>query len=122
MLMRLYFSLTRLIRSLDCMFLFLPYDSIMKGSYNVMPARLLHLTYAQYLRYCRDRLGAELIGKNHKYVMAYFNNDKNVNALIDLLNTRMAYIINEKENPYTYKVEGKEVVSTPFEEVSNENN
>ena len=39
----------------------------MVGSLNVLPARLLNLGYADYLRFCRDILGAELKGKNHLY-------------------------------------------------------
>ena len=49
------------------------------GSYNVFIARVLNLSYADYLRYSRDRLGAELIGKQSRYVMAYY--DKNGNLL-----------------------------------------
>ena len=28
------------------------------GSFNLLPARLLNLSYAQYLRFCRDIVGA----------------------------------------------------------------
>ncbi len=90
------------------------------GSYAVFPARLLNLSYASYLRYARDQLGAELIGKNTKYVIAYFEKTPEVKMLVRLLNARMAYILNEKEFPYDYKEEEGKVVRTPFEEnVSN---
>ena len=43
-----------------------------EGSYNVICARLMGLTYAQYLRMCRDCFGAEIIGKGSMYPVAYF--------------------------------------------------
>lgn len=73
-----------------------------KGSYAVLPARLLNLSYADYLRYARDRLGAELIGKNRKYVVAYYDKNQNTEAFIRLLNKRMEFIMNEKEFPFEY--------------------
>ena len=48
-----------------------PFEGKIYGSFNLMPARLLGLTYAQYLRFCRDVLGATLVGKNSKYPVAY---------------------------------------------------
>lgn len=72
------------------------------GSYNVFIARLLNLSYADYLRYSRDRLGAELVGKNTRYVIPYYNNDTNTLAFIRLLNSRMEFIMNEHEFPYEY--------------------
>ncbi len=92
------------------------------GSFNVIVARVLNLTYADYLRYARDKLGAELIGKNKRYVMAYFENNQATMALIKLLNTRMEYIMHEHKYPFNYS-EDKDgnVIRTPFTEV-NENN
>lgn len=50
---------------------------IMKhGSYNVLSARLMNLSYDQYLRYCRDYYGAKLIGKNSYYVVPVFPNEQ----------------------------------------------
>lgn len=72
------------------------------GSYNVFPARLMSLSYADYLRYCRDRLGAELIGKNTRYVVPYFDLTNEARMLVRLLNTRMNYIVNEREYPYDF--------------------
>lgn len=92
------------------------------GSFNVFVARVLNLTYADYLRYARDRLGAELIGKNQLYVMAYFDDTETVRAFIKLLNTRMEYIINEQNFPYEYKMDGDDVKRIPFNGVVNENN
>lgn len=72
------------------------------GSFNVFIARVLNLSYADFLRYCRDRLGAELIGKNRRYIVPYFENNQAVLALIKLLNTRMEYIMHEHEFPFEY--------------------
>lgn len=92
------------------------------GSFNVFIARVLNLSYADFLRYCRDRLGAELIGKNKRYVVPYFENSAEVLALIKLLNTRMEYIMNEHNFPFEY-TEDKDgnVTRQPFK-MPNENN
>ena len=84
------------------------------GSYNVFIARVMNLSYAQYLRFARDQLGAELIGRNRLYVLPYFVRNKETDMFIRLLNSRMEYIMNEHNNPYDYsEVDGK-VVRTPF--------
>ena len=62
------------------------------GSYNLLPARLLGLSYADYLRFCRDELGAEIIGKKSMYPVAYFPNKTSAEGLIQNLNTRMAIV------------------------------
>jgi len=84
------------------------------GSYDVFISRLLNLTYAEYLRYARDRLGAELVGKKSKYVVAYFDRNETTLAFIKLLNKRMEYIMNEQKFPYNYKEEGGNVERIPF--------
>lgn len=85
------------------------------GSYDVFIARLLGLSYPDYLRYARDRLGAELIGKNKRYITVLFNyNNSTVQIFIQLLNKRMEYIINEREFPYNYKEVNGEVKRVPF--------
>ena len=91
------------------------------GSYNVFIARVLNLSYADYLRYSRDRLGAELIGKQSRYVMAYYDKNQATEAFIKLLNKRMEYIMNEHSFPYEYKEENGEVKRIPFEN-NNEDN
>ena len=91
------------------------------GSYNVFIARVLNLSYADYLRYSRDRLGAELIGKQSRYVMAYYDKNQTTEAFIKLLNKRMEYIMNEHNFPYEYKEENGEVKRIPFEQ-NNEDN
>ena len=59
------------------------------GSYNLLPARLLCLSYAEYLRFCRDQLGAEIIGKKSMYPVAYFSDIKSAEGLVNTLNSRM---------------------------------
>lgn len=85
-----------------------------KGSYDVFIARLLNLTYADYLRYARDRLGAELVGKKSKYVVAYFDLNETTRAFVSLLNKRMEYVMDEQKFPYTYKEEDGNVDRIPF--------
>lgn len=91
------------------------------GSFSVFIARLLNLSYADYLRYSRDRLGAELMGKNTRYVVPYYNNDTTTLTFIKLLNTRMEYIMNEHKYPFNY-AEDKDgnITRIPFV-TSNEN-
>ena len=91
------------------------------GSYNVFIARVLNLSYPDYLRYSRDRLGAELIGKQSRYVMAYYDKNQTTEAFIKLLNKRMEYIMNEHNFPYEYKEENGEIKRIPFEQ-NNEDN
>lgn len=80
----------------------LPFPNGIDGSFNLLPARLLNLSYADYLRYARDRLGAELVGKNKRYVNAYFEDTPELHALVRLLNKRMEYVMSEYNDPYTY--------------------
>lgn len=70
-----------------------------EGSFNVLPARLLNLSYAQYLRFCRDVVGGEIIGKNCIYPVVYFDKSMTTNAFVRLLNTRMNLVMWEKEHP-----------------------
>lgn len=92
------------------------------GSYNVFIARVLNLSYADYLRYSRDRLGAELIGKQSRYVVAYYDKNQATEAFIKLLNKRMEYIMHEHNFPYEYKEENGEVKRIPFEQNNEDNN
>ena len=54
------------------------------------------------MRYCRDRLGAELVGKNSRYIVPYFDSTNEVKMFVKLLNKRMDYVLNEREFPYNY--------------------
>ena len=70
-----------------------------EGSYNVICARVMGLSYAQYLRMCRDCFGAEIIGKGHLYPLAYFKMSNQLLALIEDLNARANLILWEREHP-----------------------
>lgn len=100
----------------------LPFPHGTSGSYNVLFARVLNLSYAEALRYCRDRLGAELIGKNRRYVAPFFDKTPEVQMFVRLLNTRMNYIMNEQRFPYELKeVNEGNVELTPFHTINEDN-
>ena len=69
------------------------------GSYNLICARLFNLDYPDYLRMCRDCFGAEIVGKNSMYPVAYFKRSKELDALIELLNARANLVLWEREHP-----------------------
>lgn len=93
------------------------------GSYDVFISRLLNLSYADYLRYARDRLGAQLVGKNSRYITVLFDYDLNSKALVKLLNKRLEYILNERDFPYDYEEEENgEITLIPFDEEDDEDN
>lgn len=75
------------------------YLNYTEGSYNVIQARLMGLTYAQYLRMCRDCFGAEIIGKGSIYPVAYFKRSIELDALIDFLNVQASLVLWEREHP-----------------------
>lgn len=68
-----------------------------KGSYNLLTSRLMNLSYADFLRMCRDLYGAEIIGKNSMYPIAYFPNSKIGQPLIDELNKRVKILLNKRK-------------------------
>lgn len=69
------------------------------GSFNILCARLLNLSYADYLRFCRDICGAQLIGKNWEYPVAYFEKSNESRELVNLLNSIMNLVMWEREHP-----------------------
>ena len=69
------------------------------GSFNVICARLFSISYANYLRMCRDCFGAEIIGKNSVYPVAYFKRSTELDALIEFLNVQASLILWEREHP-----------------------
>jgi len=69
-----------------------------RGSYNVICARLMGLSYPDYLRMCRDIYGATLHGKG-LYITARFPNGKKLDHLIEELNARAKLVLWNKENP-----------------------
>ncbi len=57
-----------------------------KGSYNVLGARLLNLSYPEYLRMCRDKYDGEIKGKQgYSYVL--FKDKSKLNELLNILET-----------------------------------
>ena len=93
------------------------------GSFNIISARVLGLTYAQYLRFCRDLCRGEIVGKNTKYPIVYFNNDEYLNVLVRLLNTCAKLIIWEREHPQIQDckstLEVKQIVEAMKKNVNN---
>lgn len=69
------------------------------GSFNVICARLVGLTYAQYLRMCRDCFSAEIIGKGSMYPVAYFKRSTELDALVEFLNVQANLVLWEREHP-----------------------
>lgn len=63
-----------------------PYEK--RGSYNVLYARIMGLTYAEYLRYARDIYGATIQGKGHKFPIPVWDDSKECNRLCKELSTR----------------------------------
>ena len=70
-----------------------------EGSFNLICARLMGLSYAQYLRMCRDCFGAEIIGKGSLYPVAYFKFSEKLKDLVDGLNARANLVLWEREHP-----------------------
>ena len=70
-----------------------------KGSFNVIAARVMNLSYAQYLRFCRDLCKAEIVGKGSMYPIPYFKRGEMLNMLVRTLNTRANLILWEREHP-----------------------
>lgn len=75
------------------------YLNYTEGSYNIIGARLMGLTYAQYLRMCRDIYGAEIVGKGEKYPYPIFKLSKGLEDLIEQLNARANFVLWEREHP-----------------------
>lgn len=95
-----------------------------EGSFNVICARLMGLTYANYLRMCRDCFDAEIIGKGSMYPVAYFKLSKKFQDLIEQLNTRANLVLWEREHPDFEKHAEYVKEKNPrfYEEVTNADN
>lgn len=91
-----------------------------KGSFNIICARIMNLSYAQYLRMCRDILGATIIGKNSLYPVAYFKRSNIFSQFIKLLNARAKFLLYEREHPYEIIEDNKTLVKRYFSEVEND--
>ena len=70
-----------------------------EGSYGVLPARLMNLSYAQYCRMCRDLFNAELRGKNKLYISILFPDKLRPRELVKVLNAQMNLIEFKKSHP-----------------------
>lgn len=69
------------------------------GSFNIIAARLMGLSYPQYLRMCRDVFGATIVGKNTNYPVAYFDMGDGLLALLNSLNKRANCVLSMKSCP-----------------------
>ena len=62
------------------------------GSYAVVMARTFGVSFANYLRLCRDEYGAEIVGKGSMYPTAYFTNRNKAQELVNELEKRVRRI------------------------------
>lgn len=72
------------------------YFKNIKGSYGVFYCRLLNITYPNYLRYCRDHLGAKLVGKHSTYITVYFKNNQETRDFLFYLDSRVEDVIKQR--------------------------
>lgn len=70
------------------------------GSYAVFVSRVLGLSYPDYLRFARDILGAEIIGRHKKYPICFFNKSLELDQFVKMLNKRMEKIMFDFDHPY----------------------
>lgn len=75
------------------------YTESTNGSFSVMAARIAGLPYTMYCRFCRDVLGAEVVGKGSMYPVVYFKKTPETLMFVRLLNSRANLVIWEKEHP-----------------------
>lgn len=69
------------------------------GSYQVLLARIMNLSFAQYLRLCRDEFDGEIVGKDSLYPAVYFKRTPKTVSFVRLLNGRMNVIMWERNHP-----------------------
>ena len=82
-----------------------PFPTGTSGSYNVFLARIAGLSYADYLRMCRDIFGAQIIGKNTKYPVSYFDFGEGLSSLVKWLDARAKTIVYRHKHPYEIEVD-----------------
>lgn len=58
------------------------------SSYVIVPARILGLSFAEYLRFARDKFDGILDGKSSKYVTVTFKDKSKCEELCKVLNKR----------------------------------
>ena len=94
----MYFTIMESARKKNCYMIcgtqkLFDYIGVCKGSYQVIQARVLGLSYAEYLRFLRDKHGAILMDTHKWYPAAYFKNKEDAKEILHLLNTRARKII-----------------------------
>lgn len=58
-------------------------------SYQLLQARLVGMTYKEYLNFCKYSLGAEVIKKpNQKWAFIHFKDTSDVRKFVDVLNQK----------------------------------
>ena len=76
------------------------FTSQIYGAPATLASRMAGLSFPQYLRYCRDVLGAEVVGRKKLYPIVYFKKTPAATQFVKLLNSRMELIVSEYEHPY----------------------
>lgn len=69
------------------------------GSYNILGARLMNMSWPDYLRFCRDALGAEIIGKNSLYPAIKFHKNPLTYEFVRMLNLQMNLVVWMRQHP-----------------------
>ncbi len=69
------------------------------GHMGVLGARLLQISYPDYLRYCRDYYGAKIMGKKDLVPYLIFTDKKLVEKLGRILDSRLDIILNQNIVP-----------------------
>lgn len=59
-----------------------------EGNFTLIAARLLNISYANYLRLARDSFNGQILGRNHSYPNVQFDKESDAAALCKLLNER----------------------------------
>lgn len=79
-----------------------PFKTPIEGSYNIIMARLCGLSYADFLRMCRDILGATLIGRYGQTIFPYplFKRSQKLEGFMKFLNARAEYATYCQKHPY----------------------
>jgi hypothetical protein len=67
--------------------------------YEIIYARLMKLSYPNYLRFCRDVLGADLKEDSEGFVHALFPKNDTTQQFVKLLNNRARLVLWEREHP-----------------------
>lgn len=73
-----------------------PFNVKKGGSYSLAQARILGLSYANYLRFLRDSFPdvVTLVGKNSYYVVAHWKRgSRELNTFLDFLNAKMTNLV-----------------------------